>query len=220
MSTQTVVPTALTNNCSPRAFPACTVTYSWVKFGLLNQLLGNQGHRCVCLMCTLIFGWVVPVLGVQECSPGASSQYATDFDWCFPPALGCWPTQPHNSSQVRQTCGCCMCWAACGFSPYTVSVGGRNPNLANICQVFPDLKQPSQSSIISLSLDICKSVYFYLHSESVSTEHAQPKHLRNVYFYLGTISIYIPRKATHPSLITVLGCPLGSNLQLSSWYMC
>lgn len=85
---------------------------------------------------------------------------------------GCWPTWPHNSSQVRKTCGCQMCWAACDFCPYTVSLWAKKPNLPNICQVFPDLKQPSQSHSISLSLGICKYVYFYLHSESISTECA------------------------------------------------
>lgn len=110
-STQIVVPTALIHKYSsePRAFPACTISYSWVKLGLLNQLLGNWGHRYVCLVCTLIFGWAVPVLGVQECSPVPSSWYATDFAWCLPPVLVCWPTQPRNSSQVRETRGCQMC---------------------------------------------------------------------------------------------------------------
>lgn len=110
MSIQIVVPTALKYSSEPHAFPARTINYSWVKLGLLNQLLGSQGHRCVCWMCTLIFVWAVPILGVQECSPGPLSCYTTDFAWCLPPALGCWPTQPHNSSQVRETCGCQMCW--------------------------------------------------------------------------------------------------------------
>lgn len=163
ISTQIVVPTALTHKYSsePPAFPACTISYSWVKLSLLNQLLGNQGHRCVCWMCTIIFGWAVPVLRVQECSPLPLLWNATDFAWCLPPALGCWPTQPCNSSQVRETCGCQMCWVACDFCPYTVCLWARKPNLPNISQAFLDVKQPSQSSSISLSLDICKSAYFF-----------------------------------------------------------
>lgn len=141
--------------------------------------------------------------------PVPSSWYATDFALCLPPALGCWPSQPRNSSQAREICGCQMCWAACDFCPYTVSLWARKSNLPNICQVFADLKQPTQSSSIIQSLDICKSVYFYLHSESISTEHTW------LIWYIWEMCVflsrknYIPGKATHPSLTTALGMPSG-----------
>lgn len=170
-------------------------------------------------MRTIIFGWAVPVLGVQECSPLPLLWNATDFAWCLPPALGCWPTQPHNSSQVRETCGCQMCWVACDFCPYTVCLWARKPNLPNISQAFLDVKQPSQSSSISLSLDICKSAYFFcIQRVSPQSMHGWSDTSKKcMYFYLGkTIS---QGKWPIPALLLFLGCPLGSNLQLTSWCM-
>lgn len=59
---QIVVPSALTHNCysEPCAFPTCTPSFNWAKLGLLDQPLGNQGHRRACQMCTPVCSQDVP----------------------------------------------------------------------------------------------------------------------------------------------------------------
>lgn len=91
--------------------------------------------------------------------------------------------------------------------------GEKNPSLPNICQGFPDLKQPNQSSSISLSLDTCKPVYFSLHSKIISTEHAW-----SIWHILEMCGKTISQgKPPTPALLLSSGCPLEINLQLTSW---
>ncbi|XP_041269123.1 phosphatase and actin regulator 1 [Onychostruthus taczanowskii] len=72
----------------------------------------------------------------------------------------------------------------------TVILRPRHPNLPNICQIFPDLKQPSQSSSISLSLGISEEVerLAAMRSDSlVPGTHTPPIRRRSKFATLGRI---------------------------------
>ncbi|KAM6142010.1 phosphatase and actin regulator 1 isoform 1-T1 [Phoenicopterus ruber ruber] len=80
--------------------------------------------------------------------------------------------------------------ARISFNLGTVSLWGRNPRLPNICQGFPDLKQPSQSTSISLSLDTSEEVerLAAMRSDSlVPGTHTPPIRRRSKFATLGRL---------------------------------
>ncbi|KAM6375571.1 phosphatase and actin regulator 1 isoform 1-T1 [Alca torda] len=80
--------------------------------------------------------------------------------------------------------------ARISFNLETVSLWGRNPSLPNICQGFPDLKQPGQSSSISLSLDTSEEVerLAAMRSDSlVPGTHTPPIRRRSKFATLGRL---------------------------------
>ncbi|XP_054047456.1 phosphatase and actin regulator 1 [Rissa tridactyla] len=80
--------------------------------------------------------------------------------------------------------------ARISFNLETVSLWGRTPSLRNISQGFPDLKQPGQSSSVSLSLDTSEEVerLAAMRSDSlVPGTHTPPIRRRSKFATLGRL---------------------------------
>ncbi|KAM6444899.1 phosphatase and actin regulator 1 isoform 3-T3 [Rhynochetos jubatus] len=80
--------------------------------------------------------------------------------------------------------------ARISFNLETDSLWGRNPSLPNICQGFPDLKQPSQNTSISLSVSLSEEVerLAAMRSDSlVPGTHTPPIRRRSKFATLGRL---------------------------------